>query len=149
MARKTLNYTVDADGRDFGKVFVITEMSAWDADTMAQDIFRAMGDSKFTEIPEDVIRMGCAGLATIGLSVLCAASPEVSSTMRDRLLSTVEIAIEHEGKQQVRKVKSIDFEEVPTIRTLMDKVFHLNFGFLALAAESDSRTSSQATSQPS
>ncbi|EOL9075555.1 hypothetical protein ACM92Y_002156 [Cronobacter malonaticus] len=133
MARKEIPYVVMEENRDKGKEFIITEMSAWDADEMAQDIFRAMGDCNYTGIPADVIAMGCAGLATVGLSVLSASSPEVSRQLRDRLLSTVQIVITHDGDRQVRAVKSIDFEEVSTIRSLMDKVFKVNFDFLTIA----------------
>ncbi|MID78769.1 hypothetical protein Z985_17705 [Salmonella enterica subsp. enterica] len=135
MARKEIIYIVDDENRDKGKEFIITEMSAWDADELAQDIFRAMGDSDFSAIPADVIAMGCAGLATVGLSVLSAASPDVSRNLRDRLLQTVQIVITHEGRRQVRQVKPIDFEEVSTIRTLMDQVFRVNFDFLTIAGE--------------
>ncbi|AHB69578.1 hypothetical protein P262_01703 [Cronobacter malonaticus] len=41
--------------------------------------------------------------------------------------------ITHDGDRQVRAVKSIDFEEVSTIRSLMDKVFKVNFDFLTIA----------------
>lgn len=134
MARKEIQYIVEDEGRDKGKEFIITEMSAWDADTMAQDIFRAMGDADIKGISPDVIAMGCAGLATIGLSVISASSPEVARTLRDRLIDTVEIVITHDGKQNKRKVNgAIDFEEVATIRTLLDKVFQANFDFLAIA----------------
>ena len=136
MARKEISFIVEADGRDKGKEFLITEMSAWDADTLAQDIFRAMGDSGFSEIPADVIAMGCAGLATVGLSVISASSPDVARQLRDRLMSTVAIVITHEGTRQQRKVKGeLDFEEVSTIRTLLDKVFKVNFDFLTIAGE--------------
>ncbi|EKY2102248.1 hypothetical protein QMT05_15245 [Cronobacter malonaticus] len=135
MARKEIPYVVMDENRDKGKEFIITEMSAWDADELAQDIFRAMGDSDFSAIPADVIAMGCAGLATVGLSVLSAASPDVSRNLRDRLLQTVQIVITHEGSRQVRQVKPIDFEEVSTIRTLMDQVFRVNFDFLTIAGE--------------
>ncbi|WP_437609685.1 hypothetical protein [Erwinia sp. V71] len=135
MARKEVPFIVDDEGRDKGKEFLITEMSAWDADEMAQDIFRAMGDSKFSEIPPDVIAMGCAGLATVGLSVISASSPDVARMLRDRLMATVQIIITNNGSQQVRAVKSIDFEEVSTIRQVMDKVFKVNFDFLAIAGE--------------
>ncbi|WP_145580297.1 hypothetical protein [Yersinia mollaretii] len=136
MARKEIIYIVDAEGRDNGKEFIITEMSAWDADSLAQDIFRAMGDSNYTGIPADVIAMGCAGLATVGLSVISASSPEVAHTLRDRLMSTVEIVITHDGNRSRRQVKgSIDFEEVSTIRKLLDKVFQTNFDFLTIAGE--------------
>lgn len=134
MSRKEIPFIVTDEGRDKGKEFIITEMSAWDADELAQDIFRAMGDSNYTGIPADVIAMGCAGLATVGLSVLSASSPDVSRTLRERLMSTVQIVITHEGKSQMRKVNgSIDFEEVQTIRQVMDQVFKVNFDFLTIA----------------
>lgn len=136
MARKEVSFVVEEEGRDKDKEFVITELSAWDADELAQDIFRAMGDSGFTGIPQDVISMGCAGLATIGLSVLSAASPDVSKSIRNRLIQTVEIVIYNEGQRVIRKVDGpSDFEEVSTIRKLMDKVFEVNFGFLSIATE--------------
>ncbi len=136
MARKEIPFIVEEDGRDKGKEFLITEMSAWDADSLAQDIFRAMGDSNYSSIPPDVIAMGCAGLATVGLSVISASSPEVARQLRDRLMSTVDIIITSDGKRQQRKVNgSLDFEEVSTIRSLLDKVFQVNFDFLTIAGE--------------
>lgn len=136
MARKEIPFIVEEEGRDKGKEFLITEMSAWDADSLAQDIFRAMGDSNYSSIPADVIAMGCAGLATVGLSVISASSPEVARQLRDRLMSTVDIIITNDGKRQQRKVNgSLDFEEVSTIRHLLDKVFQVNFDFLTIAGE--------------
>ena len=135
MARKEIPYIVETEGRDKGKEFLITEMSAWDADSLAQDIFRAMGESNFSGIPSDVMNMGCAGLATIGVNVVSASSPEVARQLRDRLMSTVQIVITHDGNRQMREVKPIDFEEVSTIRTLMDQVFKVNFEFLIIAGE--------------
>lgn len=135
MARKEIPFIVEDENRDKGKEFIITEMSAWDADSLAQDIFRAMGESNFTGIPPDVIAMGCAGLATMGINVISAASPDVARALRDRLLSTVQIVITHDGHHQVREVKPIDFEEVSTIRNLMDQVFKVNFEFLIIAGE--------------
>ncbi|EAS8902409.1 TPA: hypothetical protein ACTAM0_003209 [Salmonella enterica subsp. enterica serovar Soerenga] len=136
MARKEIPFIVETEGRDKGKEFLITEMSAWDADSLAQDIFRAMGDSNYSSIPADVIAMGCAGLATVGLSVISASSPEVARQLRDRLMSTVDIVITSDGKRQQRKVNgSLDFEEVSTIRSLLDKVFQVNFDFLTIAGE--------------
>ncbi|EPB7456777.1 hypothetical protein [Citrobacter freundii] len=136
MARKEIPFIVETEGRDKGKEFLITEMSAWDADSLAQDIFRAMGDSNYSSIPADVIAMGCAGLATVGLSVISASSPEVARQLRDRLMSTVDIIITNEGQRQQRKVNgSLDFEEVSTIRSLLDKVFQVNFDFLTIAGE--------------
>ena len=136
MSRKKIPFIVEEEGRDKGKEFLITEMSAWDADTLSQDIFRAMGDSNYSSIPADVIAMGCAGLATVGLSVISASSPEVARQLRDRLMSTVDRIITNEGQRQQRKVNGpLDFEEVSTIRALIDKVFEVNFSFLTIAGE--------------
>ena len=53
--------------------------------------------------------------------------------LRDRLMDTVEIVITHEGKRNQRKVNgAIDFEEVSTIRAVLDKVFQVNFDFLTI-----------------
>ncbi|EHJ8040354.1 hypothetical protein KB263_005266, partial [Escherichia coli] len=54
MARKEIPFIVEDDNRDNGKEFIITEMSAWDADELAQDLFRSMGESGFSGIPADV-----------------------------------------------------------------------------------------------
>ena len=136
MARKEIPFIVEEEGRDKGKEFLITEMSAWDADTLSQDIFRAMGDSNYSSIPADVIAMGCAGLATVGLSVISASPPEVARQLRDRLMSTVDRIIINKGQRQQRKVNGpLDFEEVSTIRDLIDKVFEVNFSFLTIAGE--------------
>ncbi|CFQ73985.1 TPA: hypothetical protein ACTR19_004501 [Yersinia enterocolitica] len=135
MSRKQITYTVEDEGRDKGKEFIITEMSAWDAEELSEEIYRAMGHGEFNSLPADVVSMGVAGLATVGVSVLAAAPASVSRPISDRILSTVEIVITNEGKDITRSIKPIDFEEISTIRTLKDKVFELNFGFLSLAAK--------------
>lgn len=135
MSRKQVTYTVEDEGRDKGKEFIITEMSAWDAEELSEEIYRAMGHGEFNSLPADVVAMGVAGLATVGVSVLAAAPASVSRPISDRILSTVEIVITNEGKDIARAIKPIDFEEISTIRTLKDKVFELNFGFLSLAAK--------------
>lgn len=128
--RKEMAWVVDGENRDKGKEFLITEMSAWDAEELAQDIYRAMGEAGISEISSDVIAMGCAGLATLGLSVLSASPADVSRQISRRLLDTVQIRTE----SGLRKPIIDDYEEVSTIRTLKDKVFELNFSFLTTAA---------------
>lgn len=135
--RKEVRYTVENPlSRDHGKEFVITELSAWDGDELAQDLFRIMGQEGFTGISNDVISMGCAGLATLGLPVLTSAPKQAALTLRDRLLTNIDIIITHDGKTQRRVVNPhIDFEEVETIRVLLDKVFEVNFDFLGKGSE--------------
>lgn len=135
--RKEVRYTVDNPlSRDNAKEFIITEMYALEGEELSQDLFRIMGQQGFTGISDDVISMGCAGLATLGLPVLTAASKEVSLHLRDTLLKTIEIVITHEGNTQRRPLNPrIDLEEVQTIRILLDKVFQVNFDFLGKGSE--------------
>lgn len=133
--RKEINHTIEDNNRDHGKTFVITEMTAWNAEEMAEDIMRCMSKGGYFDIQPEVIQMGVAGLATIGLSVIASADRETSRMLGERLLQSVDIVITHEGKQSRRPAKSIDFEEVATIRQLKDQVMHLNFDFLTIAVE--------------
>ena len=138
MARKEITFVVqDQASRDVGKEFIITEMSAWDGEELASQLFRIMGEQGITGIPDDVINMGSAGLGTIGMNVISAASPEAARALRDRLLSTVQIAIEsEEAGRIVRAVNGkIDFEEIETIRLVMAEVFKVNFGFLTIGEQ--------------
>ena len=82
-----------------------------------------------------IATMGRSSLSQRCQHVISAASPEVARKLRDRLMSTVQIVITHEGSRQVRTVKPVDFEEVSTIRQVMDKIFKVNFDFLTIAGE--------------
>ena len=138
MSRKTKDLIIeDVASRDYGKKFRITEMSAWDGEEMAQDITRIMGEVGFSGIPDDVINMGSAGLATLGLSFLSAASKEVSGEVKKRLISTAKIVISgQDGRESENNINpSLDFEEVQTIRILLDEIFKLNFSFFTKGDE--------------
>lgn len=137
MSRREKLFAIEnPESRDNGKVFIITEMSAWEGEKLAEDVFRVMGEKNFTGLPVDVISMGCAGLANYGVAVLSAADADVSATLKTRLLDTVDIEIENNGKTITRKVvPSTDFEEISTIRQLIDEVFSLNFSYFTLGGE--------------
>lgn len=138
MSRKTKDLIIeDVASRDHGKKFRITEMSAWDGEEMAQDITRIMGEVGFSGIPDDVINMGSAGLATLGLSFLSAASKEVSGEVKKRLINTAKIVITgQDGKESENNINpALDFEEVQTIRQLLDEIFKMNFSFFTKGDE--------------
>ncbi|WP_041866696.1 hypothetical protein [Sodalis glossinidius] len=135
--RKTHEYVVKEQNRDAGKVFIITKMSAVAGEYLAEEMFRVMGQSRFYSIPPEVVQMGTAGLATVGLTALANADREAARLISQRLLSTVKIRIKHEGKVIERALDpDNDFEEISTLRALKDNVFRLNFDFLTVAAES-------------
>lgn len=130
--RKQERITIDEQlSRDHGKVFVITEKPASEAWTISQDLFRMMGETSFLSIPEDVVLMGCAGLATVGKSVLAASGSAVSNELLAKMFNDVNIAIEHDGKAVERLVNiKTDIEEVETINKILDRTFYINFAFL-------------------
>ena len=69
MARQIVNYTVEQDGRDKGKIFVITEMPALQAERWAMRALLALMRSN-PELPEGTELSGMAGLASAGLKAL-------------------------------------------------------------------------------
>lgn len=137
MSRREKRIVIDNEkSRDNGKVFIATEMSPYAGWDLSQELFRIMGQGGFNAIPDDVVRMGCAGLATLGMSVISAASTEAARKLRDDMMSNVKISITHEGKELIRDVDGkIDFEEIETIRIILDAVFEMNFSFLTVGGE--------------
>lgn len=69
MARKETFITIDAAGRDQGKVFYIKEMSASQAEWWALRALMAMGRGG-VEIPENLRSMGIAAMAVEGLKAI-------------------------------------------------------------------------------
>lgn len=137
MSRKIETVTIENPAsRDAGKVFIITEMSAIDGAELANELNGMAGRAEALQIPDDVVLMGCAGLATLGMPLLAASGRDMYVKVRDELLKNVEISIIHEGKEIRRPVNvKLDVEEVDTINLLVDKSFEINFTFLKLDGE--------------
>lgn len=137
MSRKIETVTIDNPAsRDAGKVFIITEMPALDGAELANELNGMAGRAEALQIPDDVVLMGCAGLATLGMPLLAASGRDMYVKVRDELLKNVEISIIHEGKEIRRPVNvKLDVEEVDTINLLVDKSFEINFTFLKLDGE--------------
>ena len=69
MARNTATIVIDAAGRDHGKVFLLTELPALQAEKWAVRAFLAMSHNGI-EIPEDIANSGLAGIASIGIKAI-------------------------------------------------------------------------------
>lgn len=138
MSRRVKTVVIDdIASRDHGKVFIVTEMSSTEAWLFSQELYRIMGTVSNLEIPDDVVLMGSAGLATIGMPLIAASGREACELMMKEFLKSVQLSIVHEGKEIVRPLVSIsaDIEEMTTITAIMDKVFYINFGFLKTDSE--------------
>lgn len=133
--RKTSTVIIQELNRDHGKEFLLTEMSAFDGEKLAEDVWRALKSSNITSIPQDVISLGVYGLGTLGMAILSATSSEAADVLSSRLLSCVQIVIRNGAEAITRPVTELDFEEISTIRTLKDRCFSLHFDFLNLATD--------------
>lgn len=139
MARQTLNYTVTAEGRDKGKVFVLTEMSASKAESWAMRALLALMGSG-VEVPEGFERMGMAGMAEVGFRALTGLHWDVAKPLLDEMMECVAYMPDAAKPQIVRPLMESagveDIEEVATRLQLRVEVWKLHTGFLKAVAPS-------------
>lgn len=132
MARKTVNYTVTDEGRDKGKVFVITEMSASKAESWAMRALLALMAGNI-EIPEGFDRMGMAGMAEAGIRALSGLKWEVAEPLLDEMWACIQIMPDPTKPYLIRNLIEEDIEEIMTRVKLRGEVWKLHAGFLKAA----------------
>lgn len=135
MARKVKEITItgDADNRDAGKTFQITEMSAMAAERWATRAFLALARSG-VEIPDDIAARGLQGVAALGWQALSGIAYHDAEPLLAEMLGCVQIAEKH----ATRKLTEDDVEEIATYLTLRKEVFALHVDFSKLAGRSNS-----------
>ena len=89
MARKETTFIADT-GRDAGKEFLITEMSASQAENWAFRVILAIGNAGI-EIPEGLASQGMAGLMAIGYMNLLKIPFESAKPLLDEMMTCVQI----------------------------------------------------------
>lgn len=125
MARKTATIKIDAQGRDFGKTFVITELSALAAEEWAGRALFAMMNAG-VEIPDNIAKAGLAGVAALGIASLTKISFDAAKPLLDEMLECVQI---QPSPKVTRSLIDDDIEEVATLLTLRKEVFNLHLSF--------------------
>jgi hypothetical protein len=129
MARKIIDVTIQAEGRDKGKVFVIEEMPASKAEKWATRVFLSLNVAG-VEIPEHIAKAGFAGVAMVGLSALTKISWTNAEPLLDEMFTCIKIRPSPQDKPEiVRALWENDIEEVATRIKLRDDVFFLHSGF--------------------
>ena len=126
MARKTSLYTVTDDGRDKGKTFLITEMSAAAAERWAMRALHCMARSG-VDIPEDAMYGGIATVAIIGLRGMLSAPFDEVTELLDEMMTCVKITADKAPPG--RMITEDDIEEPLTRLRLRDEVLSLHTGF--------------------
>ena len=138
--RKELTVTIQDEGRDKGKAFLILEMSAEKAERWAirasQALVRAgmdIGDTR---------DLGMEGLARLGIAALFRVDDESLDLLLEEMFSCIEIIPDPSKPNVHRKLLSEDIEEVVTRIKLRMEVFELHTGFSLAGNKSTPGTSS-------
>lgn len=150
MSRKSITFTIEAEGRDKDKVFVITEMSAWKGFDWASRVFFAIMNAGVT-IPESLAQSGIAGIAHITgadfgqlvFSTLAKVPHYTAKPILDELMQCVKIS-PGEDSRIIRDLVENDIEEILTILSLQKEAFKLHFDFFAIGGQS---TTASATAE--
>lgn len=122
--RKSLNYTVSAEGRDKGKRFLITEMGARPGHRWASRALFAVMNAGI-DIDDGVLDAGFAGLAAVGLSALGKVPYDKAEPLMDELLLCVEFV--DPTKPDIRRpLFPDDIEEIATLFLLQKEVFGMH-----------------------
>lgn len=138
MSRKTCLYEVsDEKSRDHGKLFHISEKSAYEAERWALRAFFAMANSGI-EVPEDMEGMGIAGLASMGMNALGKIRFEDAEPLLEEMMQCVRIIPDPNKTNVMRPLIEDDIEEIKTRLILRREVFKLHVDFLEPAAPSTS-----------
>ncbi|MEX3614235.1 MAG: hypothetical protein VB141_10900 [Burkholderia gladioli] len=130
--RKTATITIDAEGRDKGKVFVITELSAYDSEEWAGRALFALMNAG-VEIPENIAEAGLAGVAALGIQSLTRLPFEAAKPLLDKMLECIQI---QPSSSVVRNLIEGDVEEVATLIRLRKEVLGLHLDFFTRAGSS-------------
>lgn len=130
MGRRTETITIEDEGRDKGKVFVITEMSAMAGERWAgriTELVMASGVDVPKGITEDTA--GLAQLAAVGVPLLKALhDPDIDKATWEC------VKYQHNPQHQLQALMQGDacqIEEIATVTQLRLAVFSLHTGFFS------------------
>lgn len=127
MARKTLEVKIDAEGRDKGKTFFVTEKPAAQAEKWAMKAL-ALAARSGVDLGNISPAMGIQGVAALGVMALMNAVSEAwdeAESLLDEMMTCVQIK-ETSG---LRDLMGDDIEEVATRIELRKAVLELHVGF--------------------
>ena len=144
MARKETTFVAET-GRDLGKQFLITEMSASQAENWAFQVILAVGNAGI-EIPEGLASQGMSGLMAIGYMNLLKIPFDAAKPLLDEMMNCVQIIPSANIK---RKLVEEDIEEVATRLQLRKATWNLHMDFFLNESKSTSESEAQETIQES
>jgi hypothetical protein len=135
MARKTKTVTIEQEGRDKGKVFILTEMPASQAEAWAARALIAL----LAENPSMASKYkeaGMAGMAELGMKMFGNLKWEVVQPLLKEMMECAKIIPNPEKPIITRRLFEEDIEEVATLLFLRMEIWELHTGFSLAATPS-------------
>lgn len=129
MARKSIDVTIQDEGRDKGKVFVITEMSSAQAESWAMRVLLALVGSN-VNIPEGFAELGMAGLAEYGIRALASLKWQDCEPLLAEMFTSIQIRPDRTKPHIIRDIWDADLEEVATRLKLRAEWWAIHMDFL-------------------
>ena len=126
--------TIDRKGRDYGKKFVITPLSAWAAEELAGKALFAMMNAGMN-IPDNLLDSGLSGLAALGIRAMSRIPYEQAKPLLDELLTCVKVKSSEKVTRALLPEDS-EIQEVATLLTLRKEVIKLHLDFFMNGAGS-------------
>jgi hypothetical protein len=127
--RKTVEITITLEGRDKGKKFLLTEMSAVQSEAWAWRALNAVVNSGI-QVPDDIVAAGWSAVAALGLRGILSADYEAAKPLLAEMMGCIQ-SVQDVGTRKlvIGTPESDDIEDVPTLLLLRDEVFRLHAGF--------------------
>ena len=125
-------------GRDYGKEFVLTPLSAWDAEELAGRAMFAMMNAGI-QIPEGILESGLSGLAALGIRALSRISFEQAKPLLDQLMTCVKVKSSEKVTRPLLH-NDAEIQEVSTLLTLRKEVIKLHLDFFMSGVGSTSES---------
>jgi hypothetical protein len=156
--RKTKLVRIDSADRDQGKVFLIKEMSAFQAEKWAQRAFLALARSgvDIEQSVKDAGVAGLAGLAVSGLRALTGLSFDEAEPLLDEMLGCVRVVPDPKEPDFTRALmmgtpdgEGDDIQEIMTLVRLRREIIELHIGFFVKGAPQTSTSGTSSVPHPS
>lgn len=122
-----------AEGKDAGKCFVITRMSAFTADKWARNVVRALGRAG-ARTPREALQSGIAGLSGQSMALFSHMSDEDCDMAFSGLLDCVKIRRDPSNPSiEPAPLIEADITDANTLPELRTEAFRLNVDFFKAA----------------
>ena len=137
MARHSKTWKVETEGRDKGKHFLLTEMTATRAEKWAWRALLALINNN-VQVPDGFENLGMAGLAQIGLQGLTGLPWHMAEPLLNEMMDCVQLVPDFPKFNQPRPLEEDagDIEEVQTLVALRWEVIKLHTDFSEAAVSS-------------